>query len=208
MVAALLPVAMVSAFYYPDGQPATTVAPSSTTASSSTTQAAVGSSVPAICRTPARRGFWPTRARVQHVRKRITVMALGRDRYGIPHDPPLTDSGKRVFGWDKKGPKPGSRRGNVRFNAHTWPDGSALGNRMLARLQVGALIVLRSSSGKGICYRVSKRVTVRPRSYEARVGYYLTTGKPRLAIVVCSPPRLGPGNWKYRTIWYAKPSTS
>jgi hypothetical protein len=145
---------------------------------------------------------------VQRVGKRIGVLALGRDRYGVPHEPPLTSSGKRVFGWDKKGPKPGSRRGNVRFNAHTWPDGSALGNRLLANLWVGQVIVLRNAYGKGVCYRVSKRVQVLPRSYEARVSYYRTRGKPKLAIVVCSPPRLGPGNWKYRTIWYAKPFTS
>jgi hypothetical protein len=212
-VVVLLPLVVLfgSGSYNPDtGQPATTTT-STTTTSTSTTKTqttTTAATVPTVCRTPARRGFWPTRARVQHVRKRVKVLALGRDRYGVPRYPPLTDSGKRVFGWDKKGPKPGSRRGNVRFNAHSWPDGSALGNRMYSRLQVGALIVLRNSSGKAICYRVSKRITVLPRSYAARVGYYSTTGKPKLAIVACSPPRLGPGNWKYRTIWYAKPVTS
>ena len=208
----LLPLVMVFGSYNPDTGQQPTTSSTSTSASSSTTsttvQASAAFTVPSVCHTPARRGFWPTRARVQNVRKRVSVMALGRDRYGVPHYPPLSDSGKRVFGWDKKGPKPGSRRGNVRLNAHSWPDGSALGNRMYSRLQVGAVIVLKNSAGKAICYRVSKRITVLPRSYTARVSYYRTTGKPKLAIVVCSPPRLGPGNWKYRTIWFAKPFTS
>ena len=170
-------------------------------------QPAAASTVPAVCRAPARRGFWPLQANVQLVGKRIPVIPVGRT-HGVPNSPPLTTSGKRSFGWDKKGPAPGSRRGNVRFNAHTYPDGSALGNRMLAHLHVGARIIVRGSNGVGICYRVTKRIRVTPRSYAARVAYYNTTGKPRLAIVVCSPPRLGPGNWKYRTIWYAKPSTT
>jgi hypothetical protein len=162
--------------------------------------------VPAICANPARRGFWPTRSTVQYVNKGIHVLWVGRYSNGVPKPPPLTTSGKNSFGWDKKGPKPGSHKGNVRFNAHTYPDGSALGNRMLAHLWVGQLIVVRNSYGKGICYRVSRRIEVTPRSWAARVGYYNTTGKPKLAIVVCSGTRLGPGNWTKRTIWYAKPS--
>ncbi|HET6168183.1 MAG TPA: class F sortase [Marmoricola sp.] len=209
----LLPVVLVLTFFNPDWWwPTTTSTTTSTTTAGTTTAsrttAAARATIPTACRTPARKGIWPVRAKVQHVGKRIPVLALGRDRYGVPREPPLTSSGKRVFGWDKKGPKPGSRRGNVRFNAHTWPDGSALGNRLLANLWVGQLIVVKNSYGKVVCYRVTKRLRVLPRSYEARVNYYSTTGKPKLAIVVCSPPRLGPGNWKYRTIWYARPVTS
>ena len=211
MLGVLLAVVLVMTFFNADwtasATSGTTARTTATTATSAEARSAAA--LPAACSTKrARKGIWPTRARVQRVGKRIRVMALGRDRYGVPHEPPLTDSGKRVFGWDKKGPKPGSRRGNVRFNAHTWPDGSALGNRLLANLWVGQFIVLKNAYGKVVCYRVTKRVQVLPRSYEARVTYYGTTGKPKLAIVVCSPPRLGPGNWKYRTIWYAKPATS
>jgi hypothetical protein len=165
-------------------------------------------SVPAACLHQSTTKFWPKRAKVQHVGKRIPVLWMGRYSNGIPKSPPLTTSGKNSFGWDKKGPKPGSHRGNVRFFAHTYPDGSALGNRLLAHLQVGHRIILKDSSGHVMCYKVTKRIVVTPRSYAARVGYYSTTGSPKLAIVACSPPRLGPGNWKYRTIWYAKPSTT
>jgi hypothetical protein len=165
------------------------------------------STVPTVCRTPARKGFWPTRANVQHVARRVPVLAMGRYGNGIPKPPPLTTSGKRSFGWDRKGPKPGSHRGNVRFNAHTYPDGSALGNALLRGLKVGDRIIVRGST-KAICYKVTRRISVRPRSWAARVGYYSTTGPPKLAIVVCSGTRLGPGNWTRRTIWYARPSTS
>jgi hypothetical protein len=164
--------------------------------------------VPAACLRQSTHKFWPKRAKVQHVGKRVPVLWMGEYSNGIPKSPPLTTSGKNSFGWDKKGPKPGAHHGNVRFFAHTYPDGSALGNRLLAHLWVGQRIILKSSTGDVMCYKVTKRIVVTPRSYAARVGYYRTTGKPKLAIVACSPPRLGPGNGKYRTIWYAKPSTT
>lgn len=204
MLAVFLPVLLVLGFFVPGSEAAPSARSTATTATSPTARAAL----PAICRTPPKKGIWPVKAKVQLVGTRIKVLALGRDRYGVPRQPPLTSSGKRVFAWDKKGPKPGSKRGNVRFNAHTWPDGSALGNRLLNNLWPGQLIVVRNAWGKGVCYRVTKRLQVLPRSREARVNYYSTRGKPKLAIVVCSFPRLGPGNWKYRTIWYAVPVRS
>jgi hypothetical protein len=213
MLAVFLPVLLVLGFFTPGfSTPGSVAAPgvrstATTTSPATTSGPSARAALPAICRTPPRKGIWPVKAKVQLVGKRIKVLALGRDRYGVPRQPPLTSSGKRVFAWDKKGPKPGSKRGNVRFNAHTWPDGSALGNRLLNNLWPGQLIVVRNAYGKGVCYRVTKRLQVLPRSREARVNYYSTRGKPKLAIVVCSFPRLGPGNWKYRTIWYAVPVT-
>ena len=66
-----------------------------------------------------------------------------RDAQGIPGVPPLTSAGKAVFAWDRQqGIRPGAARGNVLLNAHTWPDGSALGNRLLDGLRTGG----RSSS--------------------------------------------------------------
>ena len=165
---------------------------------------AAASTVPAVCLHPARRGFVPLRATVAHVGRNIPVLAMGRLAGGVPAPPPLTYSGKRSFAWDKYGPKPGSAIGNVRFNAHTYPDGSALGNRLLAHLKVGGRIILYGD-GVALCYKVTRKVVTTPRRLG---GYYSTTGSPKLAIVVCSGKRLGPGNWTNRTIWYAKPSTS
>jgi hypothetical protein len=155
-----------------------------------------------VCANPARHPFSPSRAAVAHVGRRITVLALAETAGGYPGLPPLTSSGKKVFAWDREGPKPGSAYGNVRFNAHTYPDGSALGNRLLARLKVGNRIVLYGD-GVALCYRVKRKVVTTPNRLG---GYYSTTGTPKLAIVVCSGRRLGPGNWTNRTIWYAKPS--
>jgi hypothetical protein len=163
-----------------------------------------GSASASVCSNPARKAFSPSRAAVANVGRSITVLALGRTAGGFPGLPPLTSSGKKVFAWDREGPKPGSAFGNVRFNAHTWPDGSALGNRLLARLKVGNRIVLYGD-GVALCYRVNRKVVTTPNRLG---GYYSTTGKPKLAIVVCSGRRLGPGNWTNRTIWYAKPVTS
>jgi hypothetical protein len=104
---------------------------------------------------------------------------------GVPGAPPLTSAGKWQFAWAKGWPiRPGDPHGNVIMNAHVWPDGSAIGNVMLARLGVGDRIVVRGTA-RMLCYRVG--------------------GKPRLAIVVCSGRRLGPGVWEKRTIWFAAP---
>jgi hypothetical protein len=172
------------------------VSTSRTTAAGTSTRAAA----PAVCRRPIRRGFIPKTASLSG--STIRVLALGR-RHRVPLPPPLTPSGKISFAWDKYGPKPGSARGNVRFNAHTYPDGSALGNRLLARLQVGNRIILRGKAG-AICYTVTRRVVTARTKTKA---YYTTRTSPKLAIVVCSGRRLGPGRWTRRTIWYARPST-
>ena len=153
------------------------------------------------CSTPARRPFAPQKASVRRVGRSITVYAMGRGSGGVPLPPPLTSAGKAAFSWDKYGPAPGSAYGNVRFTAHTYPDGSALGNRLLKRLRVGYRIILRGETST-LCYKVTRKKVTTPTRLG---GYYNTTGRPKLAIVVCSGKRLGPGNWTNRTIWIAKP---
>jgi hypothetical protein len=94
-------------------------------------------------------------------------------------------------------------RGNVDLNAHTYPDGSALGNRLLRQLFRNQLIVVLGAEGQRLCYQVTKRIQVSAdRPY---APYYSTDGPPQLAILVCSGRRRGPGDWSHRTIWYAAP---
>ena len=108
-----------------------------------------------------------------------------------------------MFAWDREqGISPGDRRGNVLLNAHTWPDGSALGNRLLTSLDRGDRIRVRGAKSQ-LCYRVTERVEVLAKDGLPR--YYAKTGRPQLAIVVCSGRRLGPGVWEKRTIWFASP---
>ena len=62
-------------------------------------------------------------------------------------------------------------------------------------------------SGRGqdrLCYRVTRRLEVR--ADKAVPAYYRSGGRPRLAILVCSGVRRGPGDWSERTIWFAKPT--
>lgn len=133
-----------------------------------------------------------------------SVVAPPRDAYGIPGVPPLTNDGKVVFAWDREqGIRPGDPGGNVLLNAHTWPDGTALGNRLLAGLQPGDRIVVRGVDAR-LCYRVTERVEVPAQRRMLR--YYRTDGPHQLAIVVCSGRRLGPGLWEKRTVWFASPS--
>jgi hypothetical protein len=148
-----------------------------------------------------RRPVRPAAITVPGVTQRAPVVAPPRDANGIPGVPPLSEAGKATFAWDRaQGIRPGDPRGNVLLNAHTWPDGSALGNDLLAGLHEGDRIVVHGPRGR-LCYRVSERVEVM--AADGLPRYYATKGPHQLAIVVCSGRRLGPGDWEKRTVWFA-----
>lgn len=153
----------------------------------------------------ARRPFHPVEALITGFEAR--VLPLPRDDNDVPGVPPLTAAGKGVMAWDMPpGVLPGSRRGNVLLNTHTWPDGSALGNRLLERLDVGDVFELRGQRDERLCYQVTERVEVLASNGFAR--YYKDIGRPQAALIVCSGERLGPDNWTHRTIWFAVPVSS
>ncbi|HEX3829413.1 MAG TPA: class F sortase [Sporichthyaceae bacterium] len=134
---------------------------------------------------------------------KVSVLALHRDVHGVPGVPPISSTGKTEMAFDLgNGIEPGALQGNSLLNAHTWPDGSALGNRLLAELNAGAKIIVRGVLGQ-ICYQVSDRVEV-PFD-DPGIRYFATAGPPQIAIIVCSGKRVGPGEWTKRTIWYASP---
>jgi len=189
------------------GQDAPSAQPRQAPKSVQPTPAQPSATLPAAtgCAAPLRRPFVPRTIRVAG--STWSVIAPPRDSAGVPGTPPLTSFGKQVFAWDpEQRIRPGDRRGNVLLNAHTWPDGTALGNQLLRSLEPGNRIVLRGKKGTQLCYRVTKRLEVAAaRGYPP---YYATAGPPQLAIIVCSPPRLGPGNWVNRTIWFAAPTST
>lgn len=153
---------------------------------------------------PVRHGFDPATIAVAGVTTGAAVIEPPRDANGIPGVPPLSSYGKVVFALDRaQGILPGDHAGNVLLNAHTWPDGSALGNRLLANVHRGSKIVV-GGTGVRLCYHVTEEVEVL--ASDGLPRYYAKDGPPQLAILVCSGQRLGPGNWTHRTIWFASPS--
>lgn len=149
--------------------------------------------------------FVPTSVTIPDLESEIPVLALRRDRRSTPGTPPTTRQGKSVMAFDlDSGIRPGDREGNALLNAHTWPDGSAIGNALLDGLQEGDRIVAGSEQGV-LCYEVTDRVETPADSREAAARYFARNGPPQLALVVCSGTRLGPGKWTHRTIWYASP---
>lgn len=169
------------------------------------------------CGNQASEPFVPTRISVPQVGANSPVLALGRDSRNVPRAPDLSSAGKEEYGWDDPsqatpgvvddikppGAMPGSDRGNVLMNAHTWPDGSALGNRLMEHLQVGDKLVLRGKGGTELCYQVTKRIVIK--ASDGSMEYYENDGPPQLALIVCTAPRTGPGQWENRTIWFASP---
>lgn len=155
----------------------------------------------ARCPISTSRPFVPRYISVKGVTRRATVIAPPRTADRVPGAPPLTAAGKEMFAWDRaQRIRAGERRGHMLLNAHVWPDGSAVGNRLLAGLQVGERIVVHGRHKK-LCYRVIERIQVYP--WQGIKRYYNAYGRHRLALVVCSGRRLGPGRWEKRTIWYA-----
>ncbi len=149
------------------------------------------------------RKFRPTTLGIEGVITPRRVLALGRDADGVPQAPPLTDAGKQQFAWDAEDHiKAGAKHGVIKMNAHTYPDGSALGNTLIEQLDVGNRMVVRGAKGQLRCYDVVDRVQITAETRYRR--YYRTTGPGRLAIAVCSGVRRGPGDWSHRTIWFAK----
>ena len=161
---------------------------------------------PGPCSDQATTPFEPKRITFPGVVRDVKVIALPRDGNNIPSVPPVSQSGKRLIAWDRPpGIEPGSPQGNVLINAHTWPDGSALGNRFLAKLDEGDRIIVRGD-GSTLCYRVDRKIEVdASKDYPP---YYDTEGPPQIALLVCSGKRLGPGHWTHRTIWFASPAST
>ncbi|MCW2755988.1 MAG: hypothetical protein JWQ32_3399 [Marmoricola sp.] len=167
-------------------------------------QAVVPGSVfkPAVCGTMVTHTFRPRTISAALIARDANVLALPRDANNVPQAPPLSSVGKTEFAWDEPTLAPGSPHGNVLFNAHTWPDDSAMGNRLLDHLHVGGQIIVRGKNAE-LCYRVTKRFVIE--AANGSPAYYAKDGPPQLALIVCSPPRLGPGDWQNRTIWFASP---
>ena len=198
VVAALLLVAMAVWVFRPDGTTPVAARPTPTP-----TPAPSPTPTPSPCESPATKEFTPTRITIPGVARNLKVLALPRDGSNVPSVPPVSQAGKRQVAWDRPpGIKPGSPKGNVLLNAHTWPDGSALGNKLLDDLKKGDQVILRGH-GSTLCYEVDKRIEVL--DADGYPPYFEREGPPQIAIIVCSGRRLGPGQWTHRTIWFAKP---
>lgn len=144
--------------------------------------------------------FTPERISIPGVADRAAVIPVPRDSRGVTGVLPY--SNKVDFAWDEDGIRPGTPRGNVLLNTHTWADGSALGNLMLVGLEEGDRIVVEGLAKARLCYRVTRRIEVD--AADGYEPYYEDDGPPRLAFIVCSGTRSSGGEWSHRTIWFAR----
>lgn len=179
-----------------DDEPAPTVAPDPVPTTPTPTPTMEPPSGP--CADQATSGFEPTRIVIPGVVRRAQVIGVPRDAAGVVGVLPHADN--QNFAWDLGGVEPGSRKGHVLINTHTWPDGSAMGNRLLDRLQIGAALRLEAD-GAVACYEVTQRDEVP--AEDGYPGWSDKDGPPQVVIVVCSGERLGPGRWTHRTLWFA-----
>ena len=157
--------------------------------------------IPDPCDGAARRPFTPERVSIDGVVGDAEVVGVPRDDRGVTGVLPI--SNKADVAWDLGGIRPGSARGNVLLNTHTWPDGSALGNALLDELDQGDRIVVHGDADRLLCYEVSRRIEVL--AADGYPPYYDEDGRPQIALIVCSGTRSSAGEWSHRTIWFARP---
>jgi hypothetical protein len=148
--------------------------------------------------------FRPVQGGGPTIGSKYKVLAMARLSSGAMATPPVNDTGKHQYAWDKASKAPGSGHGSVPIDAHTWPDGSALGNKMLSNLHVGDIFVLRGAYGQKQCYKINFRQSY-PRDQVPAAKFFTRSGPPHVSIIVCSGRRLGPGNWTRRTVWFGVP---
>lgn len=196
--AVVLLVALLAWWLLRDDEPVPAVAPDPVPTTPTPTPTVAPPTGP--CAVQATTGFEPTRIAIPGVVRRAQVYGVPRTPAGVVGVLPHTDN--QNFAWDLGGVEPGSHEGHVLINTHTWPDGSAMGNRLLDKLQVGATIRLGDGADVA-CYRVTKRDEVPAK--DGYPGWAATDGSPQMVIVVCSGQRLGPGEWTHRTLWFADP---
>jgi len=154
------------------------------------------------CQRPAH-SFVPTRAVLPSLGRTVGVIQVPRTRDNAVGAGPLTQRGKWLMAMDPH-TRPGGGHGTVILSGHTWPDGSALGNAMLANLQVGDRVSMLGRRGQRACYRITERTSFPANRVPSRT-VFRSRGPERLVIVSCSGVRTGPGHWTRRTVWYAAP---
>ncbi len=138
----------------------------------------------------------------------VSVPSVGKvkvtARPGYVAAPPLTTSGKAVFGWGKAGTRASAAKYHLLLSAHAWPDNSALGNKLNATLRDGDVVKVLGARGQVQCYRISLR-RVAEEGPGLRKLYFGDDSKHRLAILTCAGERLGPGRWTLRSVWIGRP---
>lgn len=199
--AVVLLVALLAWWLLRDDEPEPTVAPDPVPTTPTPTPTPTVPPPTGPCAVQATTGFEPTRIAIPGVVRRAQVFGVPRTAAGVVGVLPHTDN--QNFAWDLGGIEPGSSEGHVLINTHTWPDGSAMGNRLLDELQVGATIRLEDDDTDVACYRVTKRDEVPAK--DGYPGWAAKDGPSQMVIVVCSGQRLGPGEWTHRTLWFADP---
>lgn len=196
LVAAL---ALAAWLWWPDGDAPTRAAEPEPPTTTRATPEREPDLRPATCGDTHAEPFDPDRISIEGIVEDAEVIGTPRDDRGVPGV--LSLGATEEFAYDVDGIRPGEPRGNVLLNTHTWPDGSAMGNRLLRDLDLGDRIVL-AGGGHELCYEVTRIVKVL--ASEGYPPYYATEGPPRVAIIVCSGERTGPGEWSHRTMWFAR----
>ncbi|WCC81038.1 class F sortase [Cutibacterium equinum] len=218
MVVVALIIAGIAAIFVQrnkDDESAAGGAASSSTASSNVPAATTSAADSAAAATPQKKGpvpagcmtnpkpIMPTKYSIDGMKVSAKVMALGVDSTGAAATPPKSDPSS--WAWFNEGPMPGSNKGKVALNGHTYHKGGAIGNRLLADLKTGDIIRISDKAGQTVCYRFDHKTKIMVKNYDPNSNVlYDDNGPAQIVIVVCDDYR-GKDDWASRVLFYANP---
>ncbi|WP_460742084.1 class F sortase [Mariniluteicoccus endophyticus] len=154
--------------------------------------------------TPNPGAIRPARFQISRMGVDVPMITVGKDKDGNPGASPLSQM--YTAAWYKGSPAPGTTRGNVVVNIHSWASGPALGNDLRTKMRTGDVIRVVGTGGTVACYRFREAIKIKVATYDPSSGVYLNpTGKPQLAILTCWDRNPRTGVYESRILFYADP---
>lgn len=145
----------------------------------------------------------PVKYSIDGMKVSAKVLSRGIDETGAAGTPPKSDPSS--WAWFSKGPKPGSDKGNVVLNGHTYHKGGAIGNRLMADLKKGDIIRLTDKAGQTVCYRYDHKTKIMVKGYDPNSNVLYNDNGPAQAIIVVCDDYKGKEDWESRVFFHADP---
>jgi len=148
---------------------------------------------------------------IDRLRVSVPVLAMPLTADGLFPVPPFSGpvDPKWSAAWWRDGARPGSGKGMVHLDVHTYTAGGAIGNLLGASARAGDVIKLVDGRGRATaCYQIVRIETWTVAEVTARLGQVSrTTGAAGLAVEFCweSPRRWGDHQWRLRRYLIATP---
>ena len=145
----------------------------------------------------------PVKYSIDGMKVSAKVLSRGVEGTGAAGSPPKSDPSS--WAWFNEGPRPGSGKGKVALNGHTYHKGGAIGNRLMAGLKKGDIIRPTDKAGQTACYRYDHKTKVMVKDYDPNSNILYDNNGPAQAVIVVCDDYKGKDDWESRVFFYADP---